>query len=242
MTIYIALKYREGNKSAKYHPNWDHNLKIESVWWGIPLIIIAILAVVAWNSSHDLDPFKALNSNVRPLNVQVVALPWKWLFIYPQQSISMVNYLEIPMNTPINFQITADAPMNSFWIPQLGGQIYAMSGMSTELHLMSDKAGMYTGRSANISGRGFAGMQFKVKSTSSADFSGWVASVKESPNKLSFDNYSKLALESENNPVAYYSSTADNLFDNVIMKYMEPGHQMGSPSDNSTVMEHNFYH
>jgi len=242
MTIFIALKYREGNKSAKYQPSWDHNLKIESVWWGIPLIIITILAVVAWNSSHDLDPFKSLSSTAKPLSVQVVALPWKWLFIYPEQDISTVNYLEIPLNRPVDFQITADAPMNSFWIPQLGGQIYAMSGMSTQLHLMADKPGVYIGRSANISGRGFAGMQFDTKAVPVGDFSNWVAGVKDSPKKLTFDNYAKLALESENNPVAYYSGNAENLYDNIIMKYMMPGHQMGSPSDNSAVMEHNFYH
>lgn len=241
MTIYISLKYRAGNKSAKYHPNWDHSLKIESVWWGIPLAIITILAVVAWNSSHELDPFRSLDSANRPLPVQVVALDWKWLFIYPEQEISTVNYLEIPVNRPVDFQITADAPMNSFWIPQLGGQIYAMSGMSTQLHLMADEPGEYTGRSANISGRGFAGMQFKTMAVSEADFSGWVDKVKSSPNTLNVDDYSKLAQESENNPVAYYSSTADNLFDDIIMKYMMPGHQMGSPSDNSNHMEHNFY-
>jgi cytochrome o ubiquinol oxidase subunit 2 len=243
MTIFIALKYRESNKKpTKYHPNWDHSLTIESVWWGIPLIIITILAVVAWNSSHDLDPFKSLDSANEPLTVQVVALPWKWLFIYPEQNLSSVNYLEIPVNRPVDFEITADAPMNSFWIPQLGGQVYAMSGMSTQLHLMADKTGTYIGRSANISGRGFSGMQFETKAVTDEAFSHWVSSVKSSPQELTLDNYSKLALESENNPVTYYSSNADNLYDDVIMKYMMPGHQMGSPSDNSSTMEHNFYH
>lgn len=242
MTFYIAWKYRAGNSTAKYQPGWDHSLKIESVWWGIPLLIITVLAVVAWNSSHDLDPYKSLSSTNQPLPIQVVALNWKWLFIYPQQNISTVNYLEIPVNRPVNFQITADAPMNSFWIPQLGGQVYAMSGMSTQLHLMADKTGTYVGRSANISGRGFAGMQFDTKAVAADDFSTWVSQVKNSPNSLDLDNYSKLALDSENNPVAYYSSTADNLYDAVIMKYMMPGHQMSSPSDNSTMLEHNFYH
>jgi cytochrome o ubiquinol oxidase subunit 2 len=242
MTFYIAWKYREGNKTARYQPSWDHDWKAESVWWGVPLLIITVLAVVTWNSAHDLDPFKSLASANKPLSVQVVALPWKWLFIYPQQGISTVNYLEMPVNTPVNFQITADAPMNSFWIPQLGGQVYAMSGMSTQLHLMADKTGSYIGRSANISGRGFAGMQFTAKAATGSDFSNWVSSVKRSPDKLTVNNYSKLALESENNPIAYYSGNADQLYDNVIMKYMMPGHQMGSPSDNSAAMEHNFYH
>jgi cytochrome o ubiquinol oxidase subunit 2 len=241
MTAYIAWKYREGNKSARYQPSWDRSWKIESVWWGIPLMIISTLAVITWNSSHDLDPFKPLASTNKAIPVQVVALPWKWLFIYPQQNISTVNYLAMPLNTPVDFQITADAPMNSFWIPQLGGQVYAMSGMSTQLHLMADKPGLYTGRSANISGRGFSGMDFQTHVWDKSQFDSWVQTVRKSPTKLTFDQYAQLSQDSENNPPTYYSAAADNLYDNIIMKYMEPGHQMGMPSDNSTVMEHHFY-
>lgn len=241
MTFYIAWKYRSSNKSATYQPNWDHSLKIESVWWGIPLVIITVLAVAAWNSSHELDPFKQLDSGKAPLAVQVVALDWKWLFIYPEQKISTVNYLEIPTGTPINFQVTSDAPMNSFWIPQLGGQIYAMSGMSTQLHLIADKPGDFYGRSANISGRGFAGMQFLTKAVPQYDFDSWTAQVQKSNQKMTFENYSKLAMDSENNPPAYYSSTADNLYGSIIMKYMMPGRQFGMPVASNS-MEHNFYH
>jgi cytochrome o ubiquinol oxidase subunit II len=242
MTIYIAWKYREGNKSVKYQPSWDHSWKIESVWWGIPILIISILAIITWRSSHELDPFKPLASANKAIPVQVVALPWKWLFIYPQQNISTVNYLAMPLNTPIDFQITADAPMNSFWIPQLGGQVYAMSGMSTQLHLIADKPGLYMGHSANISGRGFSGMNFQTHVWDRNQFDSWIGTVKKSSSKLTYDRYAQLSQDSENNPPAYYSATADNLYADVIMKYMEPGHQMGAPSDNSMAMEHNLYH
>ena len=121
MLFLFAWKYREGNTKAKYSPDWDHSALLETIWWTVPLLLITILSVVTWNSSHDLDPFRPLNSSVKPVKIQVVALQWKWLFIYPEQNIASVNYVEFPVNTPVDFEITADAPMNSFWIPQVGG-------------------------------------------------------------------------------------------------------------------------
>jgi cytochrome o ubiquinol oxidase subunit 2 len=150
----------------------------------------------------------------------VVALQWKWLFIYPGQNIATVNFVQFPENTPVNFIITADAPMNSFWIPQLGGQIYAMPGMSTQLHLMANGAGSYRGVSANLSGQGFADMKFIAKSSSSADFKRWVHSVSYSHNALSLAGYDKLALPSQNNLPAAYSSKPTGLYDTIITKYM----------------------
>jgi cytochrome o ubiquinol oxidase subunit 2 len=171
MLFIFSWKYREGNlKPKKYQPDWDGSRLYESVWWSIPFALIAVLAVITWSSSHDLDPFKPLSAQAPPLEVQVVALDWKWLFIYPKQSIATVNFVEFPVNTPVDFKITSDAPMNSFWIPQLGSQIYAMPGMSTQLHLMAGKAGSYNGKSANISGKGFAGMTFTAKAASNDDF------------------------------------------------------------------------
>ena len=163
MTIYIVWRYRESNQKAKYSPDWDHNSKVETIWWLIPTLLIVVLSVVTWNSSHSLDPFKPIKSSVKPLRVQVIALQWKWLFIYPEQGVASTNILELPVDRPINFEVTADAPMNSFWIPQLGGQIYAMAGMSTQLHLMASEAGTYAGASANLSGKGFAKMKFDTK-------------------------------------------------------------------------------
>lgn len=230
MTIFIALKYREGNrKKRKYNPDWDHHRGLELTWWGIPSAIIVFLAVLTWTSSHALDPYKPLASTVKPLSIQVIALDWKWLFIYPEQNIASVNFLQMPVNTPVNFDITSDAPMNSFWIPQLGGQIYAMPGMSTQLHLMASQPGSYAGSSANISGNGFAGMTFTAKASTSADFNRWVAQVKKSSKKLSFNEYANLAKPSQNNPLAYYASAASGLYDYTVAKYNEPAGLLGQP-------------
>jgi cytochrome o ubiquinol oxidase subunit 2 len=222
MLFGFAWKYREGNKKATYKPDWDHSRVAETIWWVVPLILIGILGIVAWNSSHDLDPYKALVSNTQPIQVQVVALDWKWLFIYPQLGIASVNFLEFPVDTPVNFTITADAPMNSFWIPALGGQVYAMPGMSTQLHLMASKTGDFKGSSANISGKGFAGMKFVARSSTSTDFAKWVKTVKKTPKILNQVNYASLAMPSENNPASYYSTVSKDLYDGIVMKYMVP--------------------
>lgn len=220
MTFYISWKYRASNKKARYSPEWDHHRVAESVWWGLPLLIILVLSVVTWKSTHELDPYKPLESSVRPVTIQVVALEWKWLFIYPEENIATVNYIRIPEDTPINFEITADAPMNSFWIPQLGGQVYAMSGMKTKLHLMANEQGSYTGSSANLSGQGFASMKFIAESTSDEDYRSWIGEVRGSENYLTLDLYGALAAPSENNEIAYYGGTDETLYDKVIMKYM----------------------
>jgi cytochrome o ubiquinol oxidase subunit 2 len=219
----FAWRYREGNPKAKYSPNLDHSAIAETVWWLVPTVLIVILSVVTWQSSHSLDPFRAIDSSTPPITIQVVAMDWKWLFIYPQQNIAAVNYVQFPVNTPVNFQITSDAPMNSFWIPQLAGQIYAMPGMSTQLHLMATQTGSFRGSSANISGQGFAGMDFIAKASSKADFETWLSSVKKSAKQLDVSSYNTLAKPSSDNPVAYYSSEQSSLFGNVMMKYMMPG-------------------
>lgn len=223
LTFMISWKYREANTKATYSPEFDHSRKAETIWWLIPTILIVILSVVTWNSSHQLDPFKPLASDTAPLTIQVVALDWKWLFIYPQQNIASVNMVQFPVNTPVHFVITSDAPMNSFWIPQLGGQIYAMPGMSTQLHLMASQSGSYRGSSANISGRGFADMNFTAKATSNLDFRKWVNTVKQSPNHLTADAYAELSKPSDHNTVAYYASNQPGLYDSIVIKYMTPG-------------------
>jgi cytochrome o ubiquinol oxidase subunit 2 len=231
MLFAFSWKYREGNKRPKkYQPDWDGSRLYESIWWAIPFAIIAVLAVITWNSSHDLDPFKPLSAQVKPLQIQVVALDWKWLFIYPKQNIATVNFVQFPLNTPIDFKITSDAPMNSFWIPQLGSQIYAMPGMSTELHLMADEAGDYQGRSANISGKGFAGMAFTAKATNTDNFNSWVRAVQNQQNVLSVSTYNQLAKASQNNPVVYYGSTQPGLYESIVDKYLAPGDRTGHMS------------
>ncbi|QQS18243.1 ubiquinol oxidase subunit II [Candidatus Saccharibacteria bacterium] len=160
MIFTFAWRYRAGHKQD-YKPEWDTHKGYEALWWGIPIAIISVLAVVTWVTSHSLDPFKPLASSQKPLQVQVVALQWKWLFIYPEQGVASVNEVAFPASRPVEFTMTSDAPMNSFWIPQLAGQIYVMSGMSTKLHVVADVPGVYQGMSSNISGKGFADMKFK---------------------------------------------------------------------------------
>ncbi len=222
MTALIAWRYREGNTRAKYSPDLDGNKFAEITWWAIPSVIIFTLSIIAWNSAHALDPYKPLASNVKPLNVQVVALNWKWLFIYPEQNIASINYLQIPINRPVNFKITADAPMNSFWIPQLSGQIYAMPGMSTQLHLEASQSGTFNGFAANISGKGFAGMTFKTKATPKKDFNIWVNKVKKMSRPLNQASYNELAKPSEYNKPTYYSSIQKGIYNEIVMKYMMP--------------------
>lgn len=219
LTAWIGWRYRAGNTKAAYAPDWDHNRLAESVWWGFPLLIILILSVVTWQSTHQLDPFRPLGAQATPLKVQVIAMEWKWLFIYPEQNIAAVNTLHIPADRPIDFEITADAPMNSFWIPRLGGQIYAMAGMSTQLHLMADQPGTYYGSSANLSGEGFAGMRFKVVAESDQAFKHWANDVKQTPSPLQYQSYYDLSTPSKNNPPSYYSSVIPGLYHNVVMSY-----------------------
>ncbi len=222
MTLAFAWKYRASNTKSQHAPDWEHNYIAEYCCWGIPIIIIGILAVTTWKSSHDLNPFTPIDSEIEPLSIQVVALDWKWLFIYPEQGIATVNFVQFPEKTPINFVITSDAPMNSFWIPQLGGQIYAMPAMRSKLHLIANEIGIFRGVSANISGKGFSGMTFDAKSCSKEEFNQWVQSVKFSSKPLGLDMYDKLAQPTEYHPVEYYQLAQNDLFDQILMKYMTP--------------------
>ena len=231
LTFFIAWKYRESNSKAKYSPDWDSNRMAEASWWFIPLAIIIALSVTIWRSSQALDPFKPLVSNKKPVTVQVVALEWKWLFIYPEEGIATVNQLQIPKDTPVNFEITSDAPMNSFWIPQLGGQVYAMAGMTTKLHLEGTEIGEYTGSSANLSGEGFAGMKFVTRVSSKTDFDSWVSSKKLSSERLTFDKYKILSEPSKNVPPNSFVEDDQSLYAKIINKYMEPGQQEKRPAE-----------
>lgn len=222
LSWYIAWKFNAKNKKANYDPTWNHSTLLEVICWTIPTIIIVILAIWAWKGTHELDPYKPLEDNGKSLTIQVVALDWKWLFIYPEQRIATVNFVQFPVDTQIKFLITADAPMNSFAIPQLASQIYAMSGMQTKLHLKASEMGEYRGLSTNFSGDGFSGMHFIAKVTTQADFDKWVKTVKASPKHLTMANYNQLALPSENNPIEYFSWSENQLFENIIMKYMAP--------------------
>lgn len=216
----IAWRYRAGNEKAKYDPELEGNRTLEILWWGIPVLIILALAVVTYISTHALDPYKALESDKTPVKVQVVALEWNWLFIYPDYNIATRNFMNIPENTPINLSITADAPMNSFWVPALAGQVYAMSGMTTKLHLMADSVGTYNGSSANISGEGYADMRFKVNSLTENDFATWAKQATLSKDILNEASYAKIAEPSKNAAHTTYKVTTPTMFEDVIMKYM----------------------
>nr|WP_323971510.1 cytochrome o ubiquinol oxidase subunit II [Aeromonas hydrophila] len=222
MAVAFAYKYRASNTKATYAPDWAHSNKIEAVVWTVPVIIIAILAVITWKTSHSLDPYKPLESEVKPIQVDVISLDWKWLFVYPELGIASVNELAFPVNTPVNFRVTSDTVMNSFFIPQLGGQIYAMAGMQTKLHLIANEAGQYKGISGGYSGAGFSGMKFNAIATQDqAGFDAWVAKVKASSKALNtMDEFNALAKKSENHPVEYFASADPKLFVNIINKFM----------------------
>ncbi|MCW3480321.1 ubiquinol oxidase subunit II [Neisseriaceae bacterium JH1-16] len=220
MTLGFAWKYRASNEKATYTPKWSHSNKIEAVVWIIPIIIVTFLAILTWNTTHKLDPYRPLDSDKKPINIQVVALDWKWLFIYPDLNIATVNEIAFPANTPVNFKITSDAAMNSFFIPQLGGQIYAMAGMQTKLHLIANEPGTFNGISSNYSGGGFSGMKFKAIATATpGEFDAWVKKAREGKT-LDAGAYQQLLKRSENNPVQYYASVTPNLFYGVLNKYM----------------------
>ena len=219
LTFVFAWRYRHTNKDAKYSPDWAHSTLAEIIWWGVPFVIIVVLSFITYFSTHDLNPFNPIVSDKKPLKIQVVALQWKWLFLYPEHGVASVNEIQIPTDRPISFEITADAPMNSFWIPQLGGMIYAMPAMRTELHLMADEPGEYRGSSSQISGKGFADMYFKVRAGSEVEFSNWVSRARSSGQTLSDSTYKSLVVPSTMSSPKFYSLGAGNLFDQIIDQY-----------------------
>lgn len=222
LTFAFSWRYRSSNLKAVYDPDLVDNRIAEYFWWGIPAVMTLIIGVLTWYKTHELDPYKPIESDKKAITIQVVALQWKWLFIYPEEKIASLNFLQIPKEVPIHFEITADAPMNSFWIPHLGGQIYAMPKMRTELYLMADVVGDFRGSSANISGEGFAGMHFITRASSEEDYLHWIESVKQSPNLLDVESYGKLAAPSSDNPPEVYQLKDPALFNFIMMKYMHP--------------------
>ncbi len=223
MSWIIPYRYRASNTNAVYKPDWSHSTMMEIIWWTIPCVIILVLSIWTWIYTHSLDPYRPLAADENTVMIDAIALDWKWLFIYPQQGIATVNYMEIPVNKPVRLFITSsNAPMNSLEIPRLAGQIYAMTGMQTKLNLMATSEGIYTGLSTNFSGNGFSGMNFKVKVTSQSNFNAWVKMASHSPSRLTTSAYNELAKPSENNPVEYFSSPHPGLFSETVIKYMGP--------------------
>lgn len=237
LLFFIAIRYRETNKKATYLPDWASNKKLEAIWWGVPILLITVLSVVTWNSSHSLDPYKPLASNKTSLQVQVVALQWKWLFIYPDHNVAAVGEFAMPIDRPVEFTITSDAPMNSFWIPQLGGQVYAMAGMSTKLHLDANKVGDYRGSSANLSGEGHASMTFTARAMTEDDFDNWIQQAKRSSSFLDATKYEALRQPSKRDAVAHYVLEDPSLYDSIVTRY-SGSHSMSGDTTTPETEEH----
>lgn len=224
MLFWFVRKYRSDNEKTAYSPDTESTGFVQVLFWGFLFILIGVIGIMNWRSAHDLDPYKPIASDKEPLTIQVVALEWKWLFIYPEQRIATVNFVEFPVGTPVTFNLTADAPMSSFWIPNLGGQMYAMSAMETKIHLQADETGEFPGYATEINGRGFSGMKFTAKSASLSDFNEWVASVRSLPGSaLTDEQYKKLAQPSENNERAFYSWVSPDLYNSIMMQFTIPG-------------------
>ncbi len=219
LAFWFAWHYRASNKKARYDPTWSYSGRLDFVIWSVPVLIVIGLVVLSWNNTHRLDPYRPLASSVAPLQVEAVAQDWKWLFIYPEQKIAVVNELVFPSGTPLSLKITSDTVMNSFFIPTLGSQIFAMAGMETRLHLLADDPGRFVGRNMQYSGSGFADQHFEAIAMSQSDFDAWVAKVGQSPEKLDADTYRALAKPSSGHPVTYYSAVEPELFDKILAKY-----------------------
>jgi cytochrome o ubiquinol oxidase subunit 2 len=249
LIIIFAWRYRKNNTNATYTPDWDHSTRLELVIWGAPLLIIIALGLITWISTHLLDPYRPLSrldaarpipAGTEPLEVQVVALDWKWLFIYPEQGIATVNELVAPVDMPVHFTITASTVMNSFYIPALAGQIYAMPGMQTQMNAVLNKPGTYEGFSANYSGAGFSGMRFKFHGKDGAGFDDWVKSVKAAGGALDRSGYQQLEKPSERDPVRRYGAVDGDLFDAIVGRCVTPGavcmgHQMAMDSQRNAI-------
>jgi len=219
MNIWFPWRYRASRSGDAYAPKWDNSVKIEVVVWLVPAIIVALLSVLVWDTTHRLDPYKPLDTGVEPVRIEAVSLDWKWLFIYPDQNIATVNKLVFPAKVPLSFRLTSASVMTSFFIPQLGSQIYAMGGMQTQLHLLADEPGTYVGQNQQYSGEGYAGMNFEAIATSREDFDAWIERVRQSPETLDLVGYERLETPSENEPVILFSSVKPGLFDAILVKH-----------------------
>jgi len=217
-TAVIGWWYRSSNRKAAYRPDFVYSGKLEMLVWTIPILVVLFLGGIAWIGAHDLDPAKPLKSNQRPLEVQVVSLDWKWLFIYPESGVASVNHLVIPVGRPVHFSLTSSSVMNAFFVPRLGSMIYTMNGMTTQLNLQADHAGRYLGQSSQFSGDGFASMRFNTDAVAPAAFDAWVAQARQSGPVLDQATYNTLAIPSENVAPQAYRGVAPGLFNTILMR------------------------
>lgn len=223
LTAVIVWRYRDKpGSNASYKPDWEHSTKLEITWWSIPIVAILILAIVTVKYTYALEPSKPIESAKAPVTIQVTSLDWKWLFKYPEEDIATVNYIKIPEDVPIKFQLTSDTAMNSFWVPQLGGQIYTMSGMAMTLFLQADEQGSYFGTGANFTGKDFAQMTFKVDAVPEEDYKEWIEEVKAASPALTMEGFEKLT-EPGTSDVQLFSGFPEGLFNKIVMQYVNGG-------------------
>jgi len=215
MATWFAIRYRASNKKAAYQPKWKGSAKIEWVIWMIPILIVVALSYFAWTRTYQLDPYKPIVSEEKPLRIQVVSLDWNWLFIYPDHHIATVNEVVFPAKVPLDFRLTSATVMTSFFIPQLGSQMYAMTGMKTRLHLMADETGTYVGRNLEFSGPGYVTMHFNAIVKTPDQFEAWLQNARQSPDTLSMDAYEALSEPQIHYPKTVYSSVVPGLFDHI---------------------------
>ncbi len=218
----VAWWFRASNTRAQYRPEWDYSGRVEMIVWSIPMMVILLLGGITWVGSHDLDPPKQLPAPTGAINVDVVSLDWKWLFLYPDQGIASVNRIVVPAGTPVRFRLTAATVMNSFFVPQLGSQIYTMPNMATRLNLQADKPGSYPGLSAQFSGDGFSGMTFSMDAVSPAQFANWVNTAQTSGAALDAAGYAALEKPSQSVAPYTYRSVMPGLFDAIVHTQTAP--------------------
>jgi len=230
LTFFFAWRYRASNTQATYKPNWDHSTQLELVIWAVPLLIIIALGAVTWISTHLLDPYRPLDrisagrpvsADVQPLEIQVTALDWKWLFIYPEYGVASVNQMAAPVDRPIRFRITASSTMNAFYIPELAGMIYAMPGMETKLHAVINHEGSYQGFSSNFSGAGFSHMRFQFHGLSNAGFDAWIAKARAADQDLTRAKYLELEVPSQRVAASLLANVEDGLFDAIVNRCVD---------------------
>jgi cytochrome o ubiquinol oxidase subunit 2 len=220
-TLGVAAWFRSSNLRARYLPDFEHSGRLELLVWAVPAMTVILVGGVAWVGSHDLDPRRPI-SEAKPLNVQVVSLDWKWLFIYPDEGVATVNELTVPVGRPLHFELTSSGVMNSFFVPQLGSQIYTMAGMVTQLELQADQPGTYRGLSANYSGAGFADMRFAVHAVGAEEFASWARTAQSAGPVLDAQAYAALAKPSAAVSPSTYRAVAPGLFDRIVSSAMAP--------------------
>ena len=224
LTLVFAWWFRDKNKRAQYRPDWEYSGRIEMIIWSIPALVILFLGGIAWTGSHDLDPSQELKDSLAPLDIEVISLDWRWLFIYPKEGIASLNRLVVPAGVPLRFRLTSATVMNSFFVPQLGSQIYAMPGMISRLNLRADQPGAFQGLSAQFSGDGFSDMRFDLVSVGAYEFKEWVTTTKTQGGLLDATTYTNLAKPAKAENPQTYAAVTEGLFDSV-----SSGHLVANP-------------